>query len=403
VHEGTGRAGGAEGTEKRGTPVVVLSGGGTGGHLYPALVLADRLRRRSPGLRAVFVGAERGLEARVLPERGEEHLLLPLEGFRRGGPLRQHLGALRALAGGVRRLLAEFRRLRPQGVVVTGGYAGAAAGVAAVLRRIPLILQEQNSVPGLVTRALSPFARQLHLAFPEALKRLPPGGRRSARVTGNPVASPEARDRGEARRSLGLPAEGRVILAVGGSQGSAFLNRLFLEIVARVEKGEWLRAPAVHLLWSTGPRNLDEVRDALPREVPAWVRLVGYIDDMPSALAAADLAVSRAGAIATAEFLAWGLPSLLVPLPTAAADHQRRNARALARGGAALVREEEGLDPRELWRDAVALLGDPDRLEAMARAARARGRPRAADEIAGEILRVVAGSGRTPHAGGRAP
>jgi len=380
---GRGASGGGAEPEHVAGPVAVFAGGGTGGHLYPALVLADALREARPDVRVVFVGAERGLEARVLPDRGEEHLLLPVEGFPRGGSPLRRLRVLGPLARAVARVLGFFRELEP--VVVTGGYAGGPAGIGAVLLGIPLLLQEQNSVPGLVTRALSLFARRVDLAFPEARSRLPLWARRRARVSGNPVRPPREVGRGEARAALGLPGEGRVVLVVGGSQGSAALNALLLEAVSGVRSGRLERPAGLHLLWSTGPAHLEGVRDALGGVPPKWVRIVGYIDDMPSALAAADVAVSRAGAVATSEFLAWSLPAVLVPLPTAAADHQTRNARALARAGAALHLSQEGLEAGDLWEAVTGLVSDPDRLDAMARAAAARGRPRATDEIAREI------------------
>ncbi|HSR41810.1 MAG TPA: UDP-N-acetylglucosamine--N-acetylmuramyl-(pentapeptide) pyrophosphoryl-undecaprenol N-acetylglucosamine transferase, partial [Longimicrobiales bacterium] len=321
----------------------------------------------------------------VLPDRGEEHLLLPVEGFPRGGSPLRRLRALRPLARAVVRVLSFFRGLRPEVVVVTGGYAGGPAGIGAVLLRIPLLLQEQNSVPGLVTRALSLFARRVELAFPEARSRLPLGARRKARVTGNPVRPPREIDRREAREALGLPGEGRVVLVVGGSQGSAALNGLLLDAVSGVRAGRLERPPGLRVLWSTGPAHVETVRDGLDGVPPNWVRIVGYIDDMPSALAAADLAVSRAGAIATSEFLAWGLPAVLVPLPTAAADHQARNAGTLARAGAALHLPQRDLAAERLWDAVTGLVTDPVRLAAMARAAADRGRPRAAEEIVREI------------------
>lgn len=368
--------------------VAVFSGGGTGGHLYPALALADALRARRSDLRAVFVGARRGLEARVLPERGEEHLLLPVVGFARTEPVWRRIAAVPPLAAALARVSWRFRTLRPEVVVVTGGYAGGPAGLAAVLMGIPLVLQEQNAEPGLVTRVLSRWARQVHLAFPEARDRLPRAGRRRARVGGNPVRALEERDRVDARGSLGLNPEGRVLLVVGGSQGSRALNRAMIGAVRRVVGQEVERPDRLQVLWSTGPAHLDSVQEGLS-DTPTWVRAVGFIDDMPDALAAADLAVSRAGAMATAEFLARGLPSILVPLPGSAADHQARNAEALEEAGAAVHVPEGELDGLRLWREVTGLLSDPERLEAMATAAKRRGRPHAAGEIAREISTLV--------------
>lgn len=364
--------------------MVVFSGGGTGGHLYPALALADALRRLRPGLRAVFVGARRGLEARVLPRRDEEHVLLPVVGFARGRPVWRRLAALPPLVRSVATALRCFRTLRPEVVVVTGGYAGGPAGLAALLSRTPLVLQEQNAEPGLVTRVLSRWAREVHVAFPEAIERLPGRARDRAVVSGNPVRPPEARDRAEARRGFGLEPAATVVLAVGGSQGSEPLNRLLVEAVAAAARGELPRPEGLQLLWSTGPDHLDAVREAVGDAAP-WARTLGYIDDMPAALAAADLAVSRAGAMATAEFLARGLPAILIPLPGSAADHQDRNARALADAGAAVRLPQQGLAAARLWREVVDLARDRERRDAMARSAADRGRPGAAEKIARRI------------------
>lgn len=381
---------------------MVFSGGGTGGHLYPALALADALRRVRPDVEALFVGARRGIEARVLPERGEEHLLLPVLGFARSAPLWRRLGALLPLARSLAGALAYLRRHRPEVVVVTGGYAGAPTGLAAVLLGIPLVLQEQNAEPGLVTRVLSRWARQVHLAFPEAAEGLSARGRERVRVSGNPVRVPhagEAPDRAAARGRFALTPELPVVLVVGGSQGSAALNDALVEAVrsGELDDSEPGRTWGFQLLWSTGPTHLSGVRERLGEAGGDRVRLLGYIDDMPSALAASDLAVSRAGAMATSEFLAWGLPSILVPLPGAAADHQTRNAAALEEAGAAIHLPQDILSGATLLeRIREVLSGGTKRLERMSRAARQRGRPRAAEEIAGAVEALIPSAGGGP-------
>lgn len=363
--------------------VVVFSGGGTGGHLYPALALAEALEARRPDVRSFFVGATRGLEARVLPDRGVEHLLLPVQGVARREGWR-NWRVVPALLASLHGVADAFQRLRPELVVVTGGYAGAPAGMVAALRGVPLVLQEQNSVPGVTTRMLAPRARLIHVAFPEAVERLPARARRRVEVSGNPVRPPVPVDRSEARRTFGLPADGPVLLVVGGSQGSRALNRVVVEAVRGVSGGRLERPRGLGLLWSTGPTHLDGVVAELG-EVPDWVRPVGYIDRMDRALGVADLAVSRAGAMATSEFLAWGVPMILVPLPTAAAGHQARNAEALDDAGAAVHLPEEGLTGDRLWETVTGSVGDPVRLEGRRAAARERGRPDAARRIAATL------------------
>lgn len=374
--------------------VAFFSGGGTGGHLYPALGLAGALTELRPDVHPFFLGAARGIEARVLPARGLDHLLLPMEGFRRDSIL-GNLRVLRLLGRSLVEAATAFRQMRPRLVVVTGGYAGGPAGLLAVLTRTRLILQEQNSVPGITTRALAPFAGEIHLAFPEAINRLPRRARKAAHVSGNPVRPPHRIPRDEGCALFGLDPGATLLLATGGSQGSQAMNAVLLDLVKAVSAGEMRLPGTFQLLWATGPANFEGIQSDLQAHGnPEWVRAVGYIDEMPAALSIADLAISRAGAMATSEFLAWGIPSILVPLPTAAADHQTENAAVLADAGAALHLPQKGLTASHL-RDALAsLLDDRAALGRMAAAAAARGRPDAAREIALSIAQYLpAGSG----------
>ena len=272
--------------------------------------------------------------------------------------------------------------------MVTGGYAGAPAGMVAILLGIPLALQEQNAVPGLTTRLLARGAREIHVAYPEVAAHLPAGARDRVRVSGNPVRPPEPRGGDTARGALGLDPSRPTVLVVGGSQGSVALNRAVLEMVGALRE-----APGFQLLWSTGPRHEPGIRQALGDAPPTWVHVTGFIDDIPAALEAADLAVSRAGAMATSEFLAWGLPAILVPLPSAAAGHQARNARALEEAGCALHLPEAELTGGVLLERVRELMDDPDRRRAMARRALERGRPHAARDMARSLAGLL-GSGR---------
>lgn len=367
-------------------PTVVFAGGGTGGHLYPALAVADALRRMHPEVLAFFIGSRRGIEGGILEERGERHELLPVRGIDRARPL-SALGALGDLLRGVARTRALFRSLRPRAVVVTGGYAAAPAGVAAVLGGVPLLVQEQNAVPGLVTRLLAPRAAEVHVAFAEAAARMRVDAAR-LRTTGNPVRPPAALDRRRARARMGLPPEGPVLLVVGGSQGSLALNRAVQGAVEAVERGEAARPEGLHVLWATGPAHHAGVADS-PAGRAAWVHAVPYLGEMPVALAASDLALARAGAIFTAELLVQGLPAILVPLPTAAADHQTRNAEALEAAGAAVMLPEAGLTPGALWETVSGLVADEERLAAMGAAARERARPGATAEIAAAVAALA--------------
>lgn len=370
---------------------VIFAGGGTGGHLYPALNIAAAMRAARPGLETVFVGARRGVEARVLPEKGVDYRLLPLQPIYRDRVWRNWrlLPSLLGSAWGLARLTGTGR---PSLVVGTGGYASGPACGWAVLTGIPVALQEQNAFPGLATRWMSRFARQVHLGFPEALRHLRPGRRTEVHEYGNPIAAPADMDRAAARAFFGLEAGSTVVLVVGGSQGARAINEA-LAAALESAAGSDGRPEGLELLWATGPDHIDGIAARLEAAgVEGWVHAIGYIDDMPRALAAADLAISRAGAMGTAELLAWGVPAILVPLPTAAADHQTHNARALAEAGAAMALPESELTPAGLWSALTGLAGDAANRAAMRERALERARPDAARRIAVDLLRIVEAS-----------
>ncbi|HUF12749.1 MAG TPA: undecaprenyldiphospho-muramoylpentapeptide beta-N-acetylglucosaminyltransferase [Longimicrobiales bacterium] len=369
---------------------VVLAGGGTGGHLYPALALGAAIREARPDVRIFYIGARRGIEARVLPEKGVAHRLLPLEPLRRDR-VWQNWRLPVSLARSLAALRAEFRRDRPALVVCTGGYASGPAGFWALVSRVPIALQEQNSYPGLTIRLLGRRARQIHLGFPEAKRHLEPGERTEVFYFGNPIQPPDPTiERREARHTYGLSDDGLVLLVVGGSQGAKALNDALASALEMVARGELEEPANLEILWATGPAHISDIDQRLAAAPSAVrVRARGYIDDMPRALAASDLALSRAGAMMTAELQAWGIPMLLVPLPTAAADHQTHNAVALDAAGAGVHLRQSALTPESLWNVIVSLVKDPVRRDTMGRIARERGRPDAASSIAAKLVELL--------------
>lgn len=368
---------------------VIFAGGGTGGHLYPAITLGEAVASECADVRPHYVGARRGIEADVLPSRGVPHTLLPIEPIDRGRPWRN--AVLPVSMGRSALILARlFHRLAPRLVVGTGGYASGPACGWAILRGVPVALQEQNAYPGLTTRWLSRWARQVHLGFPEAEAWLSPGRRTEVFAPGNPIRSPaNTPPRHVCRQRFELPQDAVVVLIVGGSQGARTINDALVDAVLEVVAGRQPKPDGVQLLWATGPAHLEAVRGRLGTAARSWVRTVGYIDEMPVALGAADLAISRAGAMQTAELAAWGVPAILVPLPSAAADHQTRNARALADAGAAIHVPETGLTAERLWRLLLDLAGAASARDRMARAARSRSRTDAAEFIARRMLTLV--------------
>ena len=368
---------------------VLFAGGGTGGHLYPAIALAEALQRDHANIEVHFVGAQRGVEARVLPNEGKPHTLLPFQPLRRSRVWEnwQLVPAMVRSANGLRRLFNEFK---PQLVVGTGGYASAPACMWALMHRIPVAVQEQNSHPGLTTRTLSRWARQIHLGFPEARRYIKPGKHTEVTSLGNPIRPPDhSIDRADARTTFGLKPDSVVVLVVGGSQGSRAINEALLSAIANAHQSASAQAPKLEILWATGPTHIESINSRLPESVKPWVKTLGYITNMSHALAAANVAISRAGAMGTAELLAWGIPMVLIPLPTAAADHQTHNARAIAEAGAATMLVERELTPERLWHELDRLINDEGLRNRMRAAALDRARPQAAEDIAQRLAQLV--------------
>jgi len=371
----------------------IIAGGGTGGHLYPALNLAEALKRLGgDGIEVMLVGARRGVEARVLPERGLPYRLLPLEPIYRSRPWRNWRLLASALRCG-RELHGLFKTFRPGLVVGTGGYASGPVVAWGIGCGLPAAIQEQNSYPGLTTRWLAPYVDQLHLGYEEAMRYVWPGGEAEVHSYGNPIGWPDERPNPEAVRSEFGLGPGRVVLVVGGSQGAAPVNEALVAAVDAANSGALPPLPPdAQILWSTGPAHHTSVTSRLGKMGDrVAVRTVPYIERMERALSITTLAISRAGALALSELCAWGVPAILVPLPHAAADHQRHNSRALEATGAAIVFEETTVaeDPGRLWKNLVKLLNEPWILDSMAEASRARGNPHAADHIAADLWRLM--------------
>lgn len=370
-------------------PRVLFAGGGTGGHLYPGLALARAFQARPGGAEIFFLGAQRGVEARVLPERGVPHELLPFEPIRRSR-IWENWRLVPSLTSATIGIARVFREFRPELVVGTGGYASGTVVGWSILRGIPTALQEQNSYPGLTTRWLAGRVRQIHLAFPEALPYLRPGPKTEVFELGNPIEPPDPMiNRVEARARFGL-GDGPVVLVVGGSQGARSVNDALLADLADYVSAGFSEKRELRILWATGPANYTRVADEIERlGIAEWVKVEGYIDDMPSALAAADLAISRAGAMALAELCAWGIPSILVPLPHAAANHQHHNAQALVDAEAAVMIAESELRPGSLLHEMLSLVRDSTRRAELAAHARERGHPHAAAEIVEKLSMLL--------------
>jgi UDP-N-acetylglucosamine--N-acetylmuramyl-(pentapeptide) pyrophosphoryl-undecaprenol N-acetylglucosamine transferase len=369
---------------------VVIGTGGTAGHIFPALVLAAHLRE-SEGADVRFVGRSMGQEAAMVPTAG-----FPLDGidalpFQRSVSLR----TLRAPVAAIRAAHQARPLVRSADVVVTmGGYVSVPVTLAARRERVSLVLHEQNAIPGLANRVASRWATAVAVGFADATRHLP----RRARtvVTGNPIRPSILRATAErdalaeeGRALLGLENGRRTVLVFGGSQGALRLNR------AAVDAANLLRDRAdVQLLVLTGARDHDEVRHRLPTGGALLVRATQFLERMEMAYALADLAVTRAGAMTIGELTACGVPSVLVPYPYATARHQDANARAVEAAGGAVVVLDDQLDGPAMAGQVTTLLGSADRLRAMARGARAFGRPDATEALGSVVVGAARGDRR---------
>jgi UDP-N-acetylglucosamine--N-acetylmuramyl-(pentapeptide) pyrophosphoryl-undecaprenol N-acetylglucosamine transferase len=366
---------------------VIVAGGGTAGHVFPGLALARVLGER--GLDVSFIGTEQGLEAKVIPAAGYRFHAIDARQF-----VRQiSVAALRAPVVAIRSVRQCRELVRGAGALVgMGGYASVSSVLAARRERVPIVLHEQNAVPGLANRALSRLSHATAVSFRES-HRLFPHRVRTVH-TGNPVREEiirvsEEREAlaKEARADLDLEDGRRTVVIFGGSQGALHINRAAIG-ACRLLAGR----SDLQVVLITGPAHLDAVRRDWRDEAGGIVvRVVGYLDLMELAYACADLVVSRSGATTVAELAACGLPSLLIPYPYATGRHQEANARSLQRAGGAAVLLDDQLTATSLATRVEALLDHEERLTAMAERAKAFGRPDAAARLADLVVEVARG------------
>ncbi|MGJ3524391.1 undecaprenyldiphospho-muramoylpentapeptide beta-N-acetylglucosaminyltransferase [Nitratidesulfovibrio sp. D1] len=377
---------------------VILTTGGTGGHIFPALAVAEEITRRHPKARILFLGGKYGPEADLAARAGLEYVGLPVRGVM-GRGLRA-VAAAGAMALGVWRAVSVVRRFDPDIAVGFGGYAAFAGVLAARLCGRPAAIHEQNAIPGLTNRLLGHVVQRVFLSLPDTAGVFPA---RRCVATGNPVraaivaagaqgaaqgAGDEAHGAGDAPRS----AHSRRLLVMGGSLGARAVNDA---VVAALPA---LRDAGVELWHQTGTADWERVRAGYKQAGISQARVEAFIDDVASAYTWADLVLCRAGATSVAELAVAGKPSVLVPFPFATHDHQLHNARHIADAGAALVVEQKNVTPGPDGRPAVALdrvlvelLSDRQRLARMGRAARAMGRPQAAAAVVDGMEAILAG------------
>jgi UDP-N-acetylglucosamine--N-acetylmuramyl-(pentapeptide) pyrophosphoryl-undecaprenol N-acetylglucosamine transferase len=363
---------------------IMVAGGGTGGHLFPGLAVVEELRRRVPGIDVKFVGTARGIEARILPGRGETLELLqvtPLKGQGIGARFRSFARVPTAMM----QASSLMRDFEPDLVLGVGGYASGPVLLAASLSGRPTALLEQNAYVGMTNRILARFVDRAYITFEQTEAVF---GKRKSRLTGNPVRHEFVE---HARLAIadpeGFESRARTVLVLGGSQGARKLN----EDVPRALALAGISSRGLEVVHQTG-ESMREVVAATYRELGIRARVMTFIDDIARAYSNAALVVARAGATTLAEICAIGRPSILIPFPFAADDHQAKNAKALEDRHASICVRESELEIDALGELTRGLLDDPVRRQTMARAARDHGRPDAAAAIVDDMMGWLGGA-----------
>ena len=362
---------------------IIVSGGGTGGHIYPALTILREIEAQRPDTKFLYVGTKTGLEADIVPREGVPFANVDLKGFERHFTLDNFRRAGKAMAG-VAKAAKIVRDFHPTAVIGTGGYVCGPILLAASLMGVPTLIQEQNVVPGITNKILSHFVTKIACGTEEALAHFP---RAKSVFTGNPIR----REVMTARREDGLAEYGfdgvrPIVLVSGGSRGARSLNRAMVGVLKEAQ-----HHPEVQFLLATGQKEYEPEKKRLAEagvdlEDTPHLKVLPYLYHMPSAQAMADLAIFRAGATGLAELTARGIPAILIPYPYAAENHQEHNARALEAAGAARVILDRDLDSARLGSVLAELLSEPGKLKQMAASSKKMGRPEAAKTIASLVL-----------------
>lgn len=368
---------------------ILLAGGGTGGHVYPGLAVAEAVRRHDPTARVLFVGSRVGMEASLVPAAGVPFVGLPVHPPRSRVPLRLAVSAASVVLGLVQ-AFGVVARFRPDAVIATGGVVAVPPVLAGAALNVPVVVLEGNAIPGRTNLLLARYGRVIAVSSEAAAARLPAG---KTVVTGLPIRREVySATREDGLASFGLDRSRKTVLIVGGSQGAVRLNAAVAEAVRRLaSRGDLQVVHQIGKGWSGGGRDHAPAEAAGLSPLGEGIRYlpVSYIQQIGPAYACADLVISRCGANALAEITANGRPAILVPYPFAADDHQTHNASALVAEGAAVLISDAQLTGELLASAMTDLLDTPGRLEAMAASARKQGRPDAADRVVALIARLA--------------
>jgi len=359
---------------------IIIAGGGTGGHLFPAIAIGEEIKERIPNAQIHFVGSNFGLEAKVYPVKDLLHTLLPIKGLQRGFSIDSFLKNLLLpyrLIKSILKLRKLFKEFSPQLVIGTGGYASAIPLLIATRQKpsVPIVLQEQNSYPGLTTRWFAKKANLICSAFNFDNKII----KKRVILTGNPIRNNIIDgDRSLALKEYYLIEDKKTIFVFGGSQGSAFLNKSIARIIKSFDYN------TLQVLWQTGDKEYQKYK----KFGNNTVKVVPFINDMASAYALSDLVVCRSGALTLSEISICGKPSILIPFSAAAGNHQLKNAKTLFDAGAAILLEERDLTKNKLLMSITQLISNKNLLNKMSTASKNLGKPNATKSIVDNIMEI---------------
>ena len=361
---------------------IIVSGGGTGGHIYPALTLIDAIKNKKPDAEFLYVGTEKGLEADIVPKAGINFTALKLEGGLERRFTLENISRAANAIWSIKRASDIVKNFKPDAVVGTGGYVCGPILLAASLMKVPTLIQEQNAVAGVTNKILSKFVKKIAVGTKDALKNFPAD---KTIYTGNPIRREVlAAKKIDGLKEFNFTDDKPIVLISGGSRGARSINNAMIDVLKSAAQKN-----SAQFLHVTGKGEFDSVIKKLSDVDAPNIRIMPYLYNMPTAMAMADLAIFRAGATGLAELTARGIPAILIPYPYAAENHQEFNARSLVEAGAARMILNKDLTAELLEKNIDELLSSPEKLKSMAAASLSLGKPNAADEIADLILNLI--------------
>lgn len=362
---------------------VLLSGGGTGGHVYPAIAIANRIKEQYPDAEIIFVGTEKGIESEIVPKYGYELKTVTVQGFKRKIDF-DNVKRVFKLFKGLEQSRKVVKKFKPDVVIGTGGYVSGPVLFNAAMSKVPTVIHEQNSFPGVTNKILSKVVTRVLTSFEDSHERFPEGSRDKLVLTGNPVRKEILVARKNiARKNLGISEDKKMVLCYGGSGGSEEINDAMKVVIENMVKED------IAFIFATGKYYYEEFTKSIEYlNLKPYQQVVPYLEDMANALAASDLVIGSAGAISLAEITALGKPSIIIPKAYTAENHQEYNAKSIESKGAGIAILEKDLTPKTLNETVFRLLGDRELLIDMENASKEIGKPEAIDLICDEIIKI---------------